>query len=127
MAQLKEPVNQAEQVKADKQAASCQAKQQQQRIEMAKVFHPTEEEFTDPLGYINKIRPIAEQYGICKIVPPKFWKPKFCLDMDDFKFTPRVQRLNELEAGTRIKLNFLDKLSKFWELQVGGIFQNINN
>lgn len=119
MAQLKEPVNQAEQVKADK-AASCQAKPQ--RIEMAKVFHPTEEEFTDPLGYINKIRPIAEQYGICKIVPPKFWKPKFCLDMDTFKFTPRVQKLNELEAGTRIKLNFFDKLSKFWELQVGQFF-----
>ena len=34
-----------------------------------------------------------------------------------FKFTPRIQRLNELEAKTRIKLNFLDQIAKFWELQ----------
>ncbi len=61
-------------------------------------FRPTEDEFKDPLLYINSIRPIAEQYGICKIIPPKYWKPKFSLDMNTFKFTPRVQRLNELEV-----------------------------
>ena len=37
--------------------------------------------------------------------------------MDKFKFTPRIQRLNELEAKTRVKLNFLDQIAKFWELQ----------
>lgn len=39
------------------------------------------------------------------------------MDVDKFKFTPRIQRLNELEAKTRIKLNFLDQIAKFWELQ----------
>uniref|UniRef100_A0A8C0BKL0 Lysine-specific demethylase 5A n=1 Tax=Buteo japonicus TaxID=224669 RepID=A0A8C0BKL0_9AVES len=29
----------------------------------------------------------------------------------------RIQRLNELEAMTRVKLDFLDQLAKFWELQ----------
>lgn len=36
----------------------------------APVFEPTAEEFLDPLGYISKIRPIAEKSGICKIKPP---------------------------------------------------------
>ena len=36
----------------------------------APVFEPTLEEFEDPLRYINKIRPIAEKAGICKIRPP---------------------------------------------------------
>eukprot|EP00978_Attheya_sp_CCMP212_P018435 scaffold50461_cov61-Attheya_sp.AAC.3 len=42
-------------------------------------FYPTVEEFEgNPLHYINKIRHIAEKYGICKIVPPKGWNPPFC-------------------------------------------------
>lgn len=83
----------------------------------APVFHPNNEEFQDPLLYINKIRPVAERYGICKIKPPSDWQPPFAVDVDKFKFTPRIQRLNELEAKTRIKLNFLDQIAKFWELQ----------
>ncbi|XP_062579329.1 lysine-specific demethylase 5A-like isoform X3 [Saccostrea cucullata] len=83
----------------------------------APVFTPTEEEFADPLGYIAKIKPIAEKTGICKIKPPPDWQPPFAVDVDKFRFTPRVQRLNELEAFTRIKLNFLDQLARFWELQ----------
>lgn len=35
------------------------------------VFEPSWEEFQDPLGYIAKIRPIAEKSGICKIRPPQ--------------------------------------------------------
>uniref|UniRef100_A0A8B9LNT1 [histone H3]-trimethyl-L-lysine(4) demethylase n=1 Tax=Astyanax mexicanus TaxID=7994 RepID=A0A8B9LNT1_ASTMX len=81
------------------------------------VFEPSWEDFSDPLGYISKIRPIAEKSGICKIRPPQDWQPPFACDVRNFRFTPRVQRLNELEALTRIKLNFLDQIAKFWELQ----------
>jgi jmjN domain. len=42
-------------------------------------FFPTVEDFEgSPLDYIEKIRPIAQQYGVCKIVPPKGWNPPFC-------------------------------------------------
>ncbi|KAI5624611.1 lysine-specific demethylase 5B [Silurus asotus] len=81
------------------------------------VFEPSWEEFDDPFAFINKIRPIAEKTGICKIRPPQGWQPPFACDVDRLHFTPRVQRLNELEAQTRVKLNFLDQIAKFWELQ----------
>ncbi|XP_037346584.2 lysine (K)-specific demethylase 5Ba [Pungitius pungitius] len=81
------------------------------------VFEPSWEEFADPFAYINKIRPIAEKTGICKVRPPPEWQPPFACDVDRLKFTPRIQRLNELEAQTRVKLNFLDQIAKFWEFQ----------
>lgn len=67
--------------------------------------------------YICKIRLAGEAAGICKIKPPPDWQPPFAVDVDKFKFVPRIQRLNELEACTRVKLNFLDQIAKFWQLQ----------
>ncbi|XP_072305119.1 lysine-specific demethylase 5C isoform X2 [Eucyclogobius newberryi] len=81
------------------------------------VFEPSWEEFQDPLGYIAKIRPIAEKSGICKIRPPPDWQPPFSVELDTFRFTPRIQRLNELEAQTRVKLNYLDRIARYWEIQ----------
>ncbi|EDV31945.1 uncharacterized protein Dana_GF14289 [Drosophila ananassae] len=81
------------------------------------VFRPTVEEFKNPLAYISKIRSVAEKCGIAKILPPATWSPPFAVDVDKLRFVPRVQRLNELEAKTRVKLNFLDQIAKFWELQ----------
>uniref|UniRef100_A0A8C9ZGS1 [histone H3]-trimethyl-L-lysine(4) demethylase n=1 Tax=Sander lucioperca TaxID=283035 RepID=A0A8C9ZGS1_SANLU len=81
------------------------------------VFEPSWEEFRDPYAFINKIRPIAEKTGICKVRPPPGWQPPFACDVDRLHFVPRIQRLNELEAQTRVKLNFLDQIAKFWDLQ----------
>uniref|UniRef100_A0AAY4EXQ5 [histone H3]-trimethyl-L-lysine(4) demethylase n=1 Tax=Denticeps clupeoides TaxID=299321 RepID=A0AAY4EXQ5_9TELE len=61
------------------------------------VFEPSWEEFANPFSFINKIRPIAENSGICKIRPPQGWQPPFACDVDRLHFTPRIQRLNELE------------------------------
>lgn len=108
----------------------------------APIFRPTEEEFAQgPIAYVASIRPMAEPFGICRIVPPpvshgycsvfyslikpshstrgQSFKPPFAVDINKFAFTPRVQRLNEIEAMTRIKLNFLEQLIKFWDLQAG--------
>lgn len=78
-------------------------------IDEAPIFHPTPAEFKrGPIHYIAKIRSQAEKYGICKIVPPKSFKPPFAVDPNCFKFTPRTQRLNELEASIRTKLNYTE-------------------
>uniref|UniRef100_A0A1B8XZK3 ARID domain-containing protein n=4 Tax=Xenopus tropicalis TaxID=8364 RepID=A0A1B8XZK3_XENTR len=94
------------------------------------VFEPSWEEFSDPLSFIGRIRPIAEKTGICKSNLPRWiflhfpktyrqievpliltldWQPPFACDVKSFCFTPR--------AMTRVKLDFLDQLGKFWELQ----------
>jgi len=65
-------------------------------------FFPTVEEFEgSPLHYINKIRPIAEKYGICKIKPPKGWDPPFSVNMDETekKFSTKEQLLHRIQEG----------------------------
>lgn len=37
-------------------------------------YHPTEDQFRDPILYIQSVQSEAEQYGMCKIVPPNSWK-----------------------------------------------------
>merc|ERR1712223_1086179 len=52
----------------------------------APTFRPTEAEFRDPLRYIEKIRPASEPFGMCRIIPPKSFKPECNID-DDMRFT----------------------------------------
>ncbi|KAL6968191.1 hypothetical protein U1Q18_033992 [Sarracenia purpurea var. burkii] len=70
-------------------------------LEEAPVFHPSEEEFKDTLKYFASIRPKAESYGICRIVPPPSWKPPCLLKektiWESSKFTSFIQRVNELQ------------------------------
>ncbi|OMO72095.1 hypothetical protein CCACVL1_17954 [Corchorus capsularis] len=70
-------------------------------IQDAPVFYPTEEEFEDTLKYIASIRPRAEQYGICRIVPPSAWKPPCPLKeknmWENSRFATRVQKVDKLQ------------------------------
>lgn len=70
-------------------------------LEEAPIFYPTEEEFQDTLGYIASIRPKAEAYGICKIVPPPSWKPPCPLKEKEVweraKFSTRIQQVDLLQ------------------------------
>ncbi|XP_064942089.1 lysine-specific demethylase REF6-like isoform X2 [Musa acuminata AAA Group] len=45
-------------------------------LPLAPEFHPTLQEFQDPIAYILKIEKEAADYGICKIVPPLPSAPK---------------------------------------------------
>ncbi|KDP23713.1 hypothetical protein JCGZ_23546 [Jatropha curcas] len=76
-------------------------------IEDAPVFYPTEEEFEDTLKYIASIRPKAEPYGICRIVPPPSWKPPCPLKeksiWEGSTFATRVQRVDKLQNRDSLK------------------------
>ncbi|KAJ4479141.1 jumonji superfamily protein [Lentinula aciculospora] len=80
-------------------------------------YFPTAEEFLDPMAYIKSISAEAEEYGICKIVPPEGWKMPFVTDTERFRFKTRLQRLNSIEASSRAKLNFLEQLYRFHKQQ----------
>jgi jumonji domain-containing protein 2 len=55
-------------------------------IEEMKTFHPSLEEFTNPIAYIEKLyKEGAHKYGVVKIVPPKEFKPVLAFD----KFSDR--------------------------------------
>lgn len=86
------------------------------RPPFAPTYYPTEKEFTDPISYVAQIKPEAEKYGLIKIVPPKNFRPPFCIDSDKFEFTPRIQRLNEIDALFRLRIIFINKLVKFWQI-----------
>ncbi|GAA5807670.1 hypothetical protein MFLAVUS_001041 [Mucor flavus] len=82
-------------------------------IQEAPTFYPTKDEFKDPLGYIEKISPQGEKYGIIKIVPPKDYKPEFSLKTENFRFKTRIQKLNSMEGETRTNVNYLEQLTKY--------------
>ncbi|CAM0953455.1 unnamed protein product [Alopecurus aequalis] len=76
-------------------------------LDEAPVYYPTEEEFKDTLKYIESIRPTAEPYGICRIVPPSSWKPPCLLKekstWENSKFSTRVQKVDKLQNRTSSK------------------------
>ncbi|KAL9100622.1 MAG: hypothetical protein Q9163_004023 [Psora crenata] len=82
-------------------------------LQEAPTFRPNEEDFKDPFEYIRRIRPEAEKYGICKIIPPDSWTPEFAINTQRFFFKTRRQVLNWVEGGTRTNLQYLEQLAKF--------------
>lgn len=46
------------------------------------VFKPTDEEFSEPVKYIETLRKAAEKFGICKIVVPPSFRPPFAADTE---------------------------------------------
>ncbi|XP_039134068.1 uncharacterized protein LOC120271455 isoform X1 [Dioscorea cayenensis subsp. rotundata] len=66
-------------------------------LPQAPVFFPTEEEFANPLEFISKIRPQAEPFGICRIVPPPSWNPPFVPDRETFSFPTKTQAIHRLQ------------------------------
>ncbi|XP_073012098.1 lysine-specific demethylase JMJ703 [Typha latifolia] len=76
-------------------------------LDEAPIFYPNEEEFRDTIKYIESIRPSAEPYGICRIVPPPSWKPPCLLKEESIwknsKFDTRVQQIDKLQNRESLK------------------------
>ncbi|GMF19455.1 unnamed protein product [Phytophthora lilii] len=53
------------------------------------------------------------QAGICKIVPPKGWRPPFAINEKTFRFRTRVQQLNCIEGHSRAEGQFVEALRLF--------------
>ncbi|XP_046391026.1 titin homolog [Ischnura elegans] len=65
------------------------------RMVEAPTFYPTEKEFQDPMEFIERIRPIAEKFGLCRVVPPTNFKPD-CQVSDDMRFTAYNQYVHKM-------------------------------
>eukprot|EP01088_Endostelium_zonatum_P012840 TRINITY_DN2712_c0_g1_i1.p1 TRINITY_DN2712_c0_g1~~TRINITY_DN2712_c0_g1_i1.p1 ORF type:complete len:862 (-),score=166.80 TRINITY_DN2712_c0_g1_i1:63-2648(-) len=95
------------------------------------VFHPTEQEFMDPIRYIQNIRPIAAKYGICKIIPPRpperLQGPSgkrrgfrtmsenqvASIDPTAFKFHTKLQKVHQLQKREGPNETFINDLQRF--------------
>lgn len=82
----------------------------------APTFHPSEKEFQDPIEYIEKIRQTAEQFGICRIVPPSNFKPE-CKISDDMRFTAYNQYVHKMLHRWGPNFKELMAIKKYLETQ----------
>ncbi|KAL1205309.1 Lysine-specific demethylase JMJ14 [Cardamine amara subsp. amara] len=85
-------------------------------VDDAPIFYPTNEDFEDPLAYIEKLRSKAESYGICRIVPPVAWRPPCPLKekhvWEKSKFPTRIQFIDLLQNREPIKKSTKSKKRK---------------
>ncbi|XP_060074204.1 protein Jumonji-like isoform X2 [Ylistrum balloti] len=65
------------------------------RLVEAPTFYPNEEEFSDPIKYIQSVTMVAEPYGMCKIVPPQSWKSDSKIS-EELRFTTQKQYIHKL-------------------------------
>lgn len=78
-----EPLDLSSVERKGKQADGLNGSNQRQHINgvtEAPTFRPTEEEWREPIEYMQKIAAEGMQYGIIKIKPPDSWNPDFAVD-----------------------------------------------
>ena len=70
-------------------------------VKEMKAFYPTEEEFMQPLEYVDKLyNEGVWKYGCIKIIPPKSFTPPFGYETSSEQKLPfRSQHLHNLSEG----------------------------
>ena len=77
-------------------------------------LRPSLAEFADPFAYFRSVRPLVEQFGIARIIPPPGWKPPFALDSDSLRLRTTTQRISDLQATDDVsQACFLQGLREF--------------
>ncbi len=82
----------------------------------APVYTPTEKEFKDPIKYIECVRKEAEQFGMCRIVPPSSFKPECNVD-DDMRFTAYNQLIQKMMHRWGPNAKEMAAIKKYLETQ----------
>lgn len=77
------------------------------QIEEMKTYRPSEEEFKDPIAYIEKLyKQGANKYGCVKIIPPESYKPPVPIDeLSSQKLPTRYQTLQHLSQARPFDVN----------------------
>ncbi|XP_067650755.1 protein Jumonji-like isoform X3 [Haliotis asinina] len=92
-------------------------------------FRPSEEEFRDPIQYIESIREQAEPYGMCQVIPPSSWKCESKIN-EDMRFTAQVQLIHKLYKRWGPNIQFTASANKHLDAiganlepypQIGGV------
>ena len=78
-------------------------------IPPAKVFKPTQQEWSDPGRYLSSISHLVQPDGIAKIIPPSNWRPSFKLP-PQLRFPAKIQLLSELDGKSRSRRVFHEQL-----------------
>ncbi|CAI9092543.1 OLC1v1027812C1 [Oldenlandia corymbosa var. corymbosa] len=83
-------------------------------IDHCPVYHPSKEEFEDPLRFVQKIAPEASKFGICKIVSPLSSSPTpagvvLMTEKKGFKFSTQVQPLRLGKWNNEDMISFLNR------------------
>jgi histone demethylase JARID1 len=78
-------------------------------------LYPTEEEFANPIEYLAspEVASLGTRYGLLKIVPPSGFKPPLSINEHKFRFTPRLQKLKELNLLNRCRMFFHKQLKNY--------------
>ncbi|CAH1736653.1 unnamed protein product [Aphis gossypii] len=82
----------------------------------APTFYPSEEDFKDPLEYFEIIKPVAQKYGICRVVPPPSFKPE-CKVSDDMRFTAYNQYVHKMMNRWGPNVREMIAMKKYLETQ----------
>ena len=84
-------------------------------LEIVPELHPTLEELEDPIEYLSRpqVVRLGLRHGLLKLCPPVEFEYRSNIDKDTVSFTPRLQKLAELQLLNRARWFFIKQLYNF--------------